>query len=137
MYRLEGREDLAEQELVKYRIAKARTTFGEVEFHIENKFWNTAVNRLYYSCFYAVTALLIDKEIQTQTHSGVRQMFGLHFVKSGIVENELGKFFTDIYDMRQTGDYDDYIEFTKEDVMDLTVSANKLITKVEALLLEM
>ncbi len=125
------------QELVKYRIAKARTTFGEVEFHIENKFWNTAVNRLYYSCFYAVTALLIDKEIQTQTHSGVRQMFGLHFVKSGIVENELGKFFTDIYDMRQTGDYDDYIEFTKEDVMDLTVSANKLITKVEALLLEM
>ena len=124
------------EELVKYRIAKARTTFNEVALHIENELWNTAVNRLYYACFYAVTALLIDKEIQAQTHSGVRQMFGLHFVKSGIIENSLGKFFTDIYDMRQTGDYDDYIEFTKEDVMDLNVSANELITRAETLLLE-
>jgi uncharacterized protein (UPF0332 family) len=102
------------QELVKYRIAKARETFKEVDLHIKNELWNTAVNRLYYACYYAVIALLIDKEIQTQTHAGVRQMFGLHFVKPGIVDNSIGKFFTDIFDLRQAGDYDDYIEFSKE-----------------------
>ena len=32
------------QELVKYRISKARETFNEVDFHVENKLWNTAVN---------------------------------------------------------------------------------------------
>ena len=47
---------------------------------------------------------------------------------------ELGKFYTDIFDMRQTGDYDDYIEFKKEDVMDLIKPANELITKIESLL---
>jgi uncharacterized protein (UPF0332 family) len=122
------------QELVKYRITKARETFNEVGLLVENKLWNTAVNRLYYACYYAVIALLIDKDIKAQTHSGVRQMFGSHFVKSGLIDKESGKFYTDIFDMRQTGDYDDYNDFTKEDVMDMIGPANELISKIEGLL---
>jgi len=122
------------QELVKYRITKARRTFKEVNLHVENKLWNTAVNRLYYACYYAVIALLLDEDIQAQTHSGVRQMFGLHFIKTGLIDKESGKFYTDIFDMRQTGDYDDYIDFKKEDVLDLIEPANELITKIEGLL---
>jgi len=122
------------QELAKYRIVKSRETFNEVKLHIANELWNTAVNRLYYACYYAVLALLIEKEFQPRTHSGVRQMFGLHFVKTGIIDNSLGKFFTDIYDMRQTGDYDDYIEFNKDDVMDLIAPAQELISKIEEII---
>jgi uncharacterized protein (UPF0332 family) len=122
------------QKLVKYRIKKARATFSEVFLHIENKLWNTAVNRLYYACYYAVIALLIDKDIHAQTHSGVRQMFGLHFIKTGIIDKEAGKFYTDIFDLRQTGDYDDYIDFKKEDVLELIEPANELISKIETLL---
>lgn len=121
-------------ELVKYSITKARETFNEVNLHVENKLWNTAVNRLYYACYYAVIALLIDKDIHAQTHSGVRQMFGLHFVKAGLIDKESGRFYTDIFDMRQTGDYDDYIDFNKEDVLDLIGPANELISKIEILL---
>jgi len=121
-------------ELVNYRIAKAKTTLEEVKLHIENELWNTAINRLYYACYYAVIALLLDKGIQPKTHTGVRQMFGLHFIKSGIIDNSLGKFFTDICDLRQTGDYDDYIEFTREDLMDLIKPANDLILKATELL---
>ena len=117
------------------RQIKARETFNEVELHIQNKLWNTAVNRLYYACYYAVMALLIDKEIQPQTHTGVRQMFGLHFVKTNIINPDSGKFFSDIFDKRQTGDYDDYIIIEKEDVMDLLEPANILITQIENLLL--
>jgi uncharacterized protein (UPF0332 family) len=122
------------QKLVKYRINKARETFSEVDLHIENNLWNTAVNRLYYACYYAVIALLIDKDIHAQTHSGVRQMFGLHFIKTGIIDKEAGKFYTDIFDLRQTGDYDDYIDFKKEDVLELIEPANELISKIELLL---
>ena len=122
------------QELVKYRITKARDTLNEIELHIENELWNTAVNRLYYACYYAVIALLIDKDIHAQTHSGVRQMFGLHFVKAGLIDKESGKFYTDIFDMRQTGDYDDYIDFKREDVLDLIEPADELISKIEILL---
>ena len=122
------------KELVSYRIARARETFNEVNLHIENKLWNTAINRLYYACYYAVTALLVNNDIKAQTHAGVRQMFGLHFVKSGIVDIELGKFFSELFDMRQTGDYEDYIEFMETDVLDLMKPAEDLITKIEDLL---
>jgi uncharacterized protein (UPF0332 family) len=81
-----------------------------------------------------VIALLIDKDIHAQTHSGVRQMFGLHFVKPGLIDKEAGKFYSDIFDMRQTGDYDDYIDFKKEDVLDMIGPADELISKIEGLL---
>ena len=123
-------------ELANYRIKKARETYNEVELLIVNELWNTAVNRLYYSCYYAIIALLVDKDIQAQTHSGVRQMFGLHFIKSGLISNESGKFYSDIFDKRQTGDYEDFIDFNREDVMNLMEPANKLISEIEKILLK-
>lgn len=61
-------------------------------------------------------------------------MFGLHYIKTGIMDKLTGRFFSDIYDMRQTGDYDDYVAFKEEDVLDLLEQANGLITKAEYLL---
>lgn len=57
-------------ELVKYRINRARETFTDVEFQVAHGKWNTAANRLYCACYYAVTAQLIWNEIYTKTHSG-------------------------------------------------------------------
>jgi len=51
-------KDQDKAELVKYRLRRARETYKEVDILVENQLWNTAVNRLYYSCFYAVIALL-------------------------------------------------------------------------------
>lgn len=51
------------KELVDYRINKSKETFSEIDLLVQNKLWNTAVNRLYYACYYAVIALLIDRKI--------------------------------------------------------------------------
>ena len=85
----------------------------------------TAINRLYYACYYAVIALLIDSDIRTQTHNGVRQMLGFHFIKPGIIDKELGKFYTDIFDKRQTRDYDDFVDFSKEEVISMVEPAKQ------------
>lgn len=50
------------KELVEYRFSKAKKTLEEVDLHIENELWNTAVNRLYYACYYAVSALLLKNK---------------------------------------------------------------------------
>ncbi len=63
---------------------RANDTLNEIGILLQNQFYNNAVNRLYYACFYAVSALLVSKEIQSKTHSGTKQMFGLHFVKLGL-----------------------------------------------------
>jgi uncharacterized protein (UPF0332 family) len=122
------------KELVQYRINRAKDTLNEVNIHVENELWNTGVNRLYYTCFYAVSALLLQHKIQTQTHAGVRQMFGLHFVKKGLISRDLAKFYTDIFDKRQISDYDDYIEFNRDEVVSLIPLAEQLIEEIEKLI---
>ena len=127
--------DLQRWELADYRMKKATATFSEVALLIENELWNTSVNRLYYACFYAVSALLIFNNIPSKTHSGVRQLFGLHFVKPGIVEKETGKFFSYLFDQRQTGDYDDFYDFKKEDVLELIEPTKALLFVIEKLII--
>lgn len=127
-------KDLERKELVNYRLVRAKETLDEVQSHLTNGYYNTAVNRLYYACFYAVTALLINFSIETNTHSGVRQMFGLYFIKPGKIDKNLGRFFSDIYDKRQTGDYDDFIFYNDDDVKDLITPASKLISEIKNLL---
>ncbi len=120
--------------LVRYRMARASEVLAEVHVHVEHRFWNTAVNRLYYACYYAVSALLLSNGISATTHSGVRQMFGLHFIKEELIPKDLGKFYSDIFDMRQTGDYEDYLDFTEEDVLDLQEPAQRLIETISVIL---
>jgi len=76
--------DFSSEDYVKYRMLRAKETMDEVETLIQNKFWNTAINRMYYACFYAVSALLLKYGIQTSSHSGCRQKFGQHFVQTDI-----------------------------------------------------
>jgi uncharacterized protein (UPF0332 family) len=125
--------DQDKNEIISYRIKKAQETFKEVQIHIDNKLWTTAVNRLYYACYYSVSALLIKHDIKAQSHAGTRQMLGLHFIKTHIIPKELGKFYSDIFDMRHTGDYEDFVDYSEEDVMLVLDPAKDLITKIEEL----
>ena len=104
------------QNIVMYRMGKARQLLHDVDVLIENELWNSTINRMYYACFHAVSALLIKNGIEVKSHMGIRQAFGLHFVKAGKVSLEYGRIFSMIYDKRQSSDYDDFIDFTKEEV---------------------
>lgn len=46
-------------DLIKYRIDRSLETYREAKTMTDNKFWNAAVNRIYYSCYYVVSALLL------------------------------------------------------------------------------
>ena len=116
--------------LVKYRIVKAEETLKEVEILIKNNLWNTAVNRIYY----AVTALLISQNIRAVTHAGVRQMLSLHFVKTDIIDRDLVKFYSYIFDMRHTADYSDYIDYDQNQVLPLIEPSKNLIKKISKIL---
>jgi uncharacterized protein (UPF0332 family) len=46
------------EDLIKHRLEKSATTFNEAKSLAESSFWGGCANRLYYSCFYCVMALL-------------------------------------------------------------------------------
>ncbi len=118
----------------QYRIQRAKETILEVEIHIENKFWNTAINRMYYACFYAVGALLTKHNFSASSHKGMRQIFGQKFVKTGIIERDLAKHYTDLFEKRHKGDYNDFYDFDEETVLRLFPNSKLFIQRIEELL---
>jgi len=58
--------------VVLYRMARARETLEDARILAEKGRWNACVNRLYYACFYAVSALLVRDGLSSSKHAGVR-----------------------------------------------------------------
>ena len=121
-------------EYSQYRIERAAQTLHEVEKHIENQFWNTAINRMYYACFYAVSALLIKYGVESSSHSGIRQQFGQLFVKTGKFDKELAKHYADLFEKRQKGDYNDFFDYDQETATRLLPLSQKFLAEIIELL---
>jgi uncharacterized protein (UPF0332 family) len=123
---IENRDDY-----IKYRFHRSKESFEEALILAQNEKWNTVINRLYYACFYSVIALLLKNEIKTQTHDGVRTLFGLHFIKTGKIDKEKGKLFSKLFDYRQKGDYGDLYDFDEEFTKPLILEVRSFIDEIE------
>lgn len=95
-------------DLIAYRLERARETLEDARLLADHGRANSAVNRLYYACFYAVSALLYSKGLSATKHSGVRSLFGQHFVKTGLISKESAALYNDLFEYRQQGDYKDF-----------------------------
>ena len=126
-------EDKDRIEIVRYRIENAHRTMDEVSSHMANGFYNTAVNRMYYACYYAASAMLVAEHITTKSHDGVKQMFSLHFVKTGKVPVDLGKSYSRLFDKRTKGDYNDLFDNDKTVCEELYPEAKNFVDSLTRL----
>ena len=122
-------------DIVKYRLQRANETFVEAKGNFEMGFWHTVANRLYYACYYAVTALLIKNGYSSKSHNGVLSLLGKHFVLEGIVSKEQNDLYRKFLELRQDGDYDDWIIIKEQDVAPLIEPAQKFIEEMERLII--
>ena len=129
-----GLKEEERRDLVKYRLEKAYNTFAEIQILLDNKLCRTAANRLYYACFYAATALLINDRHETHTHHGVKTLLGLHYVKEGKIENAQGNLFKQLFNLRQKGDYEDWIDIDENTIIPLIEPAKNFIAEIEKLI---
>ena len=120
------------KDYVIYRLSKAYESFEDAKLLAENESWNASINRPYYACYYAVSALLLQKEISTQTHTGLKTQFNLLFIKTGIISVEQGRLYADLMDLRQKGDYGDMFDFDKEGVEPLLKPVGELLDTIRA-----
>ncbi len=119
-------------EYVNYRMKSAINTYEAAKVLAANGFWNSAVNRLYYSVFYSVNALLVQNEIHANSHSGIRSQFSLHFIKTGKLDKKYGVLFAELYDWRQKGDYDNIFDYDSESVTPLFDSVFEMMNRIGA-----
>lgn len=120
--------------IVAYRKQKANQSLQEAIDIVPLGYWNLVANRLYYACYYIASALLIQKGFNARSHGGVIHLIGLHFVNKGLLDRKYGRILSRLYEMRQTGDYDDMFDFTEEDVSPYIEHTREFISEIEHLL---
>jgi len=127
-------QPLTEEEriqLVTYRLQRAKETLAEADSLINSSFYNAAISRLYYACYYAVISLLIKNNISARTHQGIKNMFSLHFIANGKIDKQQAFFYGRLFNDRISGDYDDFVQYTSEMVNIVRSQAEEFITAIE------
>jgi uncharacterized protein len=123
------------KEYVLYRIKTSFKTLNAAEVLAKNKYWNSAVNRLYYSLFYAVNALLVLNKIITKSHSGTKKQFSINFIKTGKIDKKYGRLFAQLFDWRQKGDYDNIFEYDSDTVLPLFDLVKEMLQEIESIII--
>lgn len=122
--------------LIKYRLKEADASIEEASVLLrENMSLRAVMNRLYYAMFYAVLALLQEKQLGTSKHMGAIAMFDREFVKNGIFDKEMSKALHRAFQLRQKGDYMEATEVTRADVDEMFPNAIDFVEKAKRHLL--
>jgi len=122
--------------LIEYRLTQARDSIREADvldqFGMSRR---SVMNRLYYAMFYAVLALLQEKEMGTSKHSGAIALFDREFVKTGAFPKEMSKALHWAFELRQKGDYMEETEVTADEVAEIRPVAEQFVESAERFLL--
>ncbi len=121
----------SKKELIRYRIARAKDTYDDALILADKEKWNSAINRLYYSAYYIVMALLLSADLKPTTHNGSKSNFSEYFIKKGILPKEYGKMYSQLFTWRQKGDYDDLFDFDRDKVLPYFEPVKRLIEIIE------
>jgi uncharacterized protein (UPF0332 family) len=122
------------KELVRYWLEKSRESLDAAHDEMKAGRLSFSVNRIYYACFYAVSAALLRKELRFKKHSGVRAAFHQHLIKTGMVSDEYRKFYDELFEARQRGDYIELVSFEKEQVEDWLQQAEQFVETIKCLI---
>ena len=123
--------------LIEYRLKQADDSIKEAEVLLkEGMSLRSVMNRLYYAMFYAVLALLQEKQLGTSKHYGAISLFDREFIKSGIFDKELSKILHRSFELRQKGDYMEQPEITKADIDEILPKTVAFINEIKQYILK-
>lgn len=113
-------------EYIKYRIERSNELFDDAVLLAANKRWRSCVNRLYYSSFHLINALLFKNGITVKSHDGLKTKFMQLYIKTNQISLEFGRLYSRLIDWRQESDYSIIVDFDEKDVNPLIESVREL-----------
>ena len=128
------------KEILKERISaeleRAKESLTAAQNLLEDGLFSDSISRSYYAIFHAARAVLLTKDIDSSTHNGAITMFGLHFVKDGLIEEKYGKIYNESKDVRELGDYMATKKFTREETKRRVAQATEFLGRMRKYLQE-
>ena len=120
--------------IVGLELEKANRFLEQAEMVRSMQQWDMAANRYYYACFHAVQALFIHHGLGSRRHAGMLSLFGLHFIKTGIIEDRLGGFLTRMEQLREKGDYNCLFSVSEDELGTIVAPAHELVEVITAII---
>lgn len=93
-----------------------------------------AMNRVYYACFYAASAMFLAEARHFVKHAGVRAAVHQDLVKPGRLTAEMGKFYDEAFTARQAADYGQFATFDEGIVRSSIERAQRFVLEMKRLL---
>jgi len=124
---------LPEQDVLsKRRMEQAKQCLVSADALLKINDLRGAVNRAYYAVFHAMRSVLILEGKDFAKHSGVISYFRREYIKTGIFTVDISDTITELFNNRSSGDYDDYFDFTEEEVRDMIGEAEQFVSVIGA-----
>lgn len=120
--------------MVQREYEKAVKFYQQTVTNADLGIWDVVANRLYYSAFHAVSALLIKDQHKVGTHKGAVLKFGLYYVKTNIFTIEEGRLYSQLQSIREKADYNCNWDATEQDVLAMMPIALRFLEKIKACL---
>ena len=117
--------------VVALELEKAEQIFAETEILCQAKFWSNLANRLYYSLFHAMTAMLIHDHHEVGTHKGAANRFHMYYVKTGVFTEKEGAFYSQMQSLREESDYNCSFNVIENDIVARIEPTRQLIEKIK------
>jgi len=120
--------------VIRYWWSKAEESLSSAQRELTANSLAFAMNRIYYAAFYAVSAALLDRQASFKKHSAVRSAFHREFIKPHLIDIQWGKFYDQLFEDRQEGDYLALIEFDYDYVEDRLFRCKEFHTVLKPLI---
>ena len=127
-------KDKQRAKMVNYWWEKAEKSFDAAKREYEAGDYDFSINRIYYSAFYGVSAVLLARKMSFKKHSGVRANFHKHIIKEKLLDINWGKFYDKLFEDRQESDYTAFVDFEKNYVKEQLFLCDEFLKELKKLL---
>jgi uncharacterized protein (UPF0332 family) len=116
--------------LVTHRLQKAEEALEAAKIMMDSQMFSFAMNRVYYSLYYAVQALLAQQGVAFSKHGQVKGYFNHEFIKTGKLPKEIGRFYNKAFEYRQKFDYVDFLSPDEPMVCEYVETAKSIVYQI-------
>ncbi len=116
--------------LSRHRKAMASERLRAAEVLLKEGLYRDSITRAYYAIHSMARALLILYDIRATTHEGVKTMLSKQLIKEAkLLPRDFAKKFSILKALREDADYEDFIEFSREDAKEAFEIAKEFVDK--------
>lgn len=124
-------ENNRQYELSQYRLKEADDTLQVAKNCYESGYFKDTINRSYYSVFYAIKAVLALGTVDFKRHKDVIAYFNREFVATDVFPREMGRRLSELKQLREKSDYDDFYIASKDKAVEQIKTAEYVLEKIK------